>query len=362
MYNHGGNIDRIAKLYNLERKQIIDFSCNTNPYGFPKQVKKTLIDHIKDIQHYPDPGYEELKETLAAHNGVDTNNVLVGNGGAEIIHLFIKTINPKKALIIAPTFVEYEKALVYCKTKINYFELHEQDNFVINSTKLKKELKNGYDLLVICNPNNPTGNFISPAIISSIIYEAALSSTKVLIDESFIDFIDQPLTNSIINHLDRKQTHVYIVRSMTKFFCIPGLRLGYGISFDTSLLATIEKYRSPWSINTFSCIAGTHLYSNDMFIQKTLKKVHRRKKELYAHVSKIKTLTIYQSAVNYFLVKLPVGSVSTVVQRKLLDNNILIRDAKNFKFLYDRFIRIAVKKKSENKILVKSLKHYFSGL
>ena len=164
---HGGNIYKIFREKNI--KEILDYSSNINPYGVPESLKQKIIENIGILERYPDPDYVELREKLAQLNKVELENIVLGNGATEAIFLFIKVIKPEKVLIVSPTFGEYERAVRACKNsesqkiEIEYFELEEKDEFNLNIGKLKKELEKKYDLVIICNPNNPTGKFLKMA-------------------------------------------------------------------------------------------------------------------------------------------------------------------------------------------------------
>lgn len=195
------------------------------------------------------------------------NNIIVGNGATEILFLYIRALKPKKVLILAPCFAEYERALKSVSAKISYFELKESDNFYPNIENLKKEIEtNNYDLLLFCNPNNPTGQFIKLQDIKKIIDICENKSTKIFVDEAFIEFIEnwQEKTVSLF-----KNKNVFIMRAFTKFFAIPGLRLGYGIGFDEEILDKIWDEKEPWTVNTFANLAGLVMLDDKEYIEKS---------------------------------------------------------------------------------------------
>ena len=219
---HGGNIYKIFREKNI--KEILDYSSNINPYGIPESLKKRITENLEILERYPDPDYIELRQKLAHLNKVDISNIILGNGATEIIFLFMKVINPKKILIVSPTFGEYERAVKATervenlsilgdsnkkedddnsyekqKIEIEYFELKESDDFKLNIHNLKNELEKKYDLLIICNPNNPTGKFLKLSETEQILKECNKYNTKLFIDEAFIDFLKDGMKESIIN-------------------------------------------------------------------------------------------------------------------------------------------------------------------
>ena len=296
---HGGNIYKVFREKNL--KEILDYSSNINPYGIPESLKKRITENLEILERYPDPDYVELREKLAHLNKVDMSDIVLGNGATEIIFLFMKVINPKKILIVSPTFGEYERAVKAVGTsrnsidlscsddnknienkeiEIEYFELKESDDFNLNIGNLKNELEKKYDLLIICNPNNPTGKFLKLAQTEEILKECNKYDTKLFIDEAFIEFLADGMKESIINTEENKK-NLFVTRAFTKFFAIPGLRLGYGMYFDKELEQKISEKKEPWSVNNIAELAGLTVLDDTEYIEKTLKWITKEKIYMY---------------------------------------------------------------------------------
>ena len=206
---HGGNIYKIAKEYNIKKEEIMDFSQNKNPLGLSEKVKIEIINNLDIIQNYPDPDYLDLRNALAEYNASNIENILIGNGATELIYLFARIARPKTALIISPTFVEYHLALNQTGSKITYYRLKDENEFKVDLAELKEELKKSYDLLIICNPNNPTSTFLEHEGIEEIISWANKTGTLIMIDESFIEFVDQGLIKTF-NNMYKKNNNVFI--------------------------------------------------------------------------------------------------------------------------------------------------------
>lgn len=352
MYFHGGNLEQIERQTGIQKENIIDFSCNTNPLGFPSIVNEIIKEKISSIASYPDIDYYNPKKAIAKYCKTDQDNIILGNGAVELIHLYINILKPGKALILAPTFCEYEKALSNEKCQIDYFQLKEKNEFYPDLPHLFETLANNYDLLIICNPNNPTSGYINKKDLTKIIETAKQYQTKVMLDESFIDFISPD--NDLLE-INNNFKNLFILRSLTKFFCIPGLRLGYGLIFDLELKNKISQLRSPWSINSFSAAIGEKLYSQEKYINQTKQLIANEKQFLYNELLKLKGLSPFKPAVNFILIKLNNKITAEELQKKLLKRNILIRNAANFKFLNDSFIRIAIKDHKSNIKLLQAL-------
>ena len=380
---HGGNIYKVFREKNI--KGIMDYSSNINPYGIPESLKKRITENLEILERYPDPDYVELREKLAHLNKIDMSDIVLGNGATEIIFLFMKVINPKKILIVSPTFGEYERAvkateipgdivsLSYSngdnknienkKIEIEYFELKESDDFKLNIENLKNELENKYDLLIICNPNNPTGKFLKLAQTEEILKECNKYDTKLFIDEAFIEFLSDGMKESIINTEENKK-NLFVTRAFTKFFAIPGLRLGYGMYFDKELEQKISEKKEPWSVNNIAEMAGLTVLDDTEYIGKTLKWITEEKIYMYEKLNEISGIKVYETEVNFITGKIDEklfleGLNVKILREKMLEQGILIRDASNFKFLDERFFRLAIKDRASNDRVIEAMKEIF---
>ena len=361
---HGGNIYKIFREKNI--KEILDYSSNINPYGVPESLKQKIAENIGILEKYPDPDYVELREKLAELNKVDISNITVGNGATESIFLFMKVLKPENVLIVSPTFGEYERAVRAWDSsenreiEIEYFELEEKDEFRLNIGKLKKELEKKYDLAIICNPNNPTGKFLKMAETEEILRECNKYDTKLFIDEAFIEFLEDGLKESIVNSRENKK-NLFVTRAFTKFFAIPGLRLGYGIYFDKSLGKKITEKKEPWSVNNIAEMAGITVLDDTEYIERTLSWITEEKKYMYEKLDEISGIKPYKTEVNFICVKIKDELISKglnvkKLREKMMEEGILIRDASNFKFLDERFFRLAIKDRRSNDRVIEVLK------
>lgn len=359
---HGGNIYKIFREKNIDK--ILDYSSNINPYGLPENLKKEIFEKLFVLERYPDPDYIELREKIAEKNNLNIENIIVGNGATEIIFLFMKILSPKKVLIVSPTFGEYERAikastLANDSLEINYFELKEAENFVLNIKNLETELENNYDLLILCNPNNPTGQFLKLKKLEEILKICEQKNTKLFVDEAFVEFVEDWENESIINSKENKE-NLFVIRAFTKFFAIPGLRLGYGICFNKNLLKKMLEKKEPWSVNNIADLAGQTVLDDENYIQKTKEWIKDQKKYMYENLNKIEGLRAYKTEVNFILLKiednlLEKGLDVKNLRKKMLEKGILIRDASNFIYLDKHYFRLAIKDKLNNKKVIESL-------
>lgn len=348
---HGGNI---YKLQREGKKDILDYSSNINPLGVPESLKKAVSENFSVLTRYPDINYTELRESIGKYNNIESENIIAGNGATEVLFLYIKALKPKKVLIAAPTFAEYERAVKNAECEIDFFELKEEDNFILNKDEFIQKAKN-YNLAVICNPNNPTGKFISKEIIFEINENLKKLGTKLFIDECFIEFILgwKEKTSALF-----KSENIFILRALTKFFALPGLRLGYGICFDKKIIEKINEIREPWSVNGFADLAGKVILNDIEYIKNTEKWILEERKYFTDSLKEIeenKKIKIYETETNFILIKL-LEMTSEEFKSRMEEKNILVRNASNFKFLDNSFIRFAIKDREKNKKVIEAVR------
>lgn len=335
---HGGNI------YKLKRDgidEMLDYSSNINPLGVPKSFKEAVIKNMDDLERYPDIDYIELRQEIAKYNNTNLENVVVGNGATEVLFLYMKAIEGKKVLIISPTFAEYERAAKSAGKIVNYFP-YEKD-YSLDIEKLNKFLTDE-DIVVLCNPNNPTGKFQDLKKIEKLIEILQKKEKKLFIDEAFIEFMDGWMDKTSFL-LENK--NIFILRALTKYFAIPGVRLGYGLTYDQELLTKINEVREPWSVNGVAEIAGKVMLNDHEYMKLTDKWILEEKKWFYNELKKIDNIKAFETEVNFILVKL-LKDTSRDFREKMLNEKIVVRDASNFKYLDNTFVRLAIKDRERN--------------
>ena len=218
-------------------------------------------------------------------------------------------------------------------------------------------------MLIVCNPNNPTGKFLKLDETEEILKECNKYNTKLFIDEAFIDFLKDGMKKSIINTKENKQ-NLFVTRAFTKFFAMPGLRLGYGIYFDKKLEKRISEKKEPWSVNNIAEMAGLTVLDDTEYIEKTLKWITEEKTYVYEKLNEISGIKVYETEVNFIAGKIDEKLFSEglnvkILREKILEQGILIRDASNFKFLDERFFRLAIKNRKNNDRVIETLKKIF---
>lgn len=343
---HGGNI---YKLKRESGKEVLDYSSNINPLGVPTSFKEAVINNFDSLEKYPDIDYIELREEIAKYNNCKIENITVGNGATEVLFLYMKAVEAKKILIVAPTFAEYERAAKSAGKDVNFFSLEK--DFSLDVDKLLNFITDE-EVVVICNPNNPTGKFQNLEKVEKLIFGLEKKNKKLFIDEAFIEFIEnwEEKTAFLL-----KNKNIFILRALTKFFALPGVRLGYGMSFDLELLEKIKKIREPWSVNGVAEIAGKTMLKDEKYIKATEEWIKDEKVWFYRELLKIDNITTFETETNFILVKL-LKMTSNEVRNEMIKEGVLVRDASNFKFLDEKYIRLAIKDRTRNEIVLKSLK------
>jgi len=351
MQIHGGNITEITRKYNLKEDTIIDFSSNINPLGFPRSVNTLLRREGHNILRYPDSHSTELKHEIARRFDINEKTILVGNGSTELIYLIPRVFKPQCALIPIPTFTEYEKSLLSIECELRYVPLKEKELFRVNIAEIINLLPK-IDIVYLCNPNNPTGLILPESEVKTLIAEAEKRGVLVVIDEAFMDFADSVSATEEIT----RRKNLIIIKSLTKFFGIPGLRLGYLVA-NSKIVDKMNYYKEPWTVNILAQKVGIACFKDRTFRLKTKRFIERERKYLLAELSKLKGLKPFSSSANYLLVKITrLGLSSGKLYEYIARQGLLIRDCRSFRGLGDKFIRVAVKGRRENNLLIKNLK------
>ncbi len=342
-FEHGGNI------YGIKKKapgRIIDFSANINPLGLPPEVKRAVCENFNRILHYPDPEAKGITGKISKSWKIKEENILVGNGSIELIYLITSCFKPKTTLIPAPTFSEYERAARTVKSKVKLSRFKERDGFSLNISHISSS-----DMLFFCNPNNPTGNLILKTGRISNKFPAKL----VVIDEAFMDFLPNQQDYTLIPQAI-KSKKIIVLRTLTKFFALPGLRIGYLVA-HRNIVNKLKQRQVPWSVNSFAQLAAELVLTDKEYIKKTRQLVGKERAFLFTEIAGIKKLNPYPSEANFLLVKVNNAKLtSSLLMRRLIRRGILIRDCANFRGLSNKFIRVAVRSRNENLKLIKALR------
>lgn len=342
---HGGNIHKF-------NYKVCDFSANLNPLGMPKACKTAIIENLENYESYPDPYSYELKKAIGRHHHVNSDSVCCGNGAADLIFRIAVGFRPKKGLIIAPTFSEYGEALDTVGCEVDYFMLREEDSFRLNdemTERLVAEIKEkSYQIVFLCNPNNPTGILTDKINVMKIAEACDLNQCRLVLDECFIDFVYDEESYSILKHIGNFK-NIIVLKSFTKMFSMAGIRLGYCICSSEEDKTKIENTMQTWSVSTVATKVGVAAMNLSGFEEKTKEYVLKERKYLMNELTKL-GFKVYESETNYIFFK-----SERALDDLLLNEGILIRNCSNYRGLVQGFYRIAVRTTEENQKLIEVL-------
>lgn len=351
---HGGNIREAASILGISPERLLDFSANINPAGMPDSLKRALLDNMSAAERYPDPSYQQLHQALAAHHQVPESWILAGNGETESIFTLVNGLRPRRAMLVTPGFAEYRRALTLAGCDIVDYALREEDGWQLTAAILDA-LTGGVDCLFLCTPNNPTGLLPDALLLQSIAERCQQLGITLVLDEAFMDFLSE--REGFISHL-ADNPHLWVLRSLTKFYAIPGLRLGYLMSSDVAKVQLMRERQMPWSINAFAVLAGEVVLQDRAYQQASWQWLNTERPRLYQALQAIKGLSIWPGVANYLFLRCDVPEID--LQRALLEKQILIRSCANYPGLDNRYYRVAVRSAQENDVLITAMQAVFN--
>ncbi len=340
---HGGDI--------YSREIEYDFSANLNPSGMPESVKSALINSVSEWECYPDPLCVKLRRALSEYEGFPAENIVCGNGAADLIYRLVSAVKPKKAVITAPAFSEYEKALSENGTEVVRHYLSEENGFALDKGILNI-LDSSVDMLFLCSPNNPTGQ-LAPKNILKAVAEKCLENNIVFIcDQCFLPFVSDSKNKGVREFMNEK---VVILNAFTKIFAMAGLRLGYALFGSTELAERVQNAGQYWSVSTPAQLAGIAALKEKDYTEKTVQLIKTEREFLTAELKKF-GFKVFDSEANFILFRcdLPLDEM-------LLKEKIAIRNCGNYEGLCDGYFRIAVRGHEENTILISAIGRCLNG-
>ncbi|NCB63015.1 MAG: aminotransferase class I/II-fold pyridoxal phosphate-dependent enzyme [Clostridia bacterium] len=344
---HGGDLLTAQSRY---RGEIVDFSANLNPLGMPESVRLAASAAARNSVHYPDPLCRVLTGGIALRDGVETEQVVCGNGAADLIFRLAFAERPKKALLTAPTFSEYEQALRAADCGVAYHELKEEHDFALTESVLDG-LTGDVDIAFFCTPNNPTGSPIAADLMERILVVCAERQIRLVVDECFLELSDGAEAGGLAKEIARNPRLV-LLRAFTKSYAMPGLRLGYALTSDMALMEKLALCAQPWSVSAPAQAAGAAALREKLHPILARELIRAERERLTAAMTAL-GLKVYPSSANYLLFR---AAGVADLQEKMLRQGVLIRSCANYVGLGGDYYRIAVRLKGENEMLLRGLK------
>ena len=294
---HGANVDNMAKKFGKNENDIIDFSSNVNPHII-SDLGKYVLEGLEKSRSYPDINYTNLRNNISDYIKVDSEHKIPGQRATEIIYLLMKSIKRILA-ILNPTFSEYGRGAKLNNLEIIYFHLKEENNFSIDLDEIQKNMDK-FDSLFVCNPNNPNGKVKDLNELLDLMIE---NDKLLIVDETFMEFVGEEEKYSLINKIEQTP-NLFILKAVTKFFGMPGLRLGYGVTSNKQIINNIYEYKEPWTINSFAENLSNYLFKDKEYINGSKDYYINERKFMLEELRKISRLKVYDTDTNFVLIKL----------------------------------------------------------
>ena len=346
-YGHGGNA-----AFEPGKGDVVDLSANMNPLGMPGGVADAIVREIHNCERYPDNFSRLLRDRIAEFEGVDPEWIFCGNGASDIIFRLPRAVRSKRVMVTAPTFADYERSAISYGSEVIYYELSAEDGFDVNDGVVDAVLRARPDLVFICNPNNPTGRPVSTVLIGILLEYCRQIGATVAVDECFLDFVERADDYTCKCLLERYQ-NLIIIKAFTKLFALPGIRLGYAICSDMSLVDRLYFHGADWPVSNLAQAAGVAaLEGAGEYIEKTRKYVIREREAVKKRLSKM-GYKVYRSEANFVFLRNPYPFNLHV---ELDGRGIRIRSCENFRGLDKSYCRIAVSTQENNARLLAAVK------
>lgn len=366
---HGGNIFQFAHEQRIEPYEVVDFSANINPLGPSQRGLDALNAQLRYISHYPDATNDDVLNAIADTYGMDKHQIIVGNGAAELLYAICRLPGYTGAFVPAPGFSEYKEALEASKIPVRdiFYRPRKDDNgkpyFEVPYLALETfaaELKgqDGRIIVFLGNPNNPDGTLLDKDHIRTVASMLKDANSLLVIDESFIDFVgNDPLQDnehsmrSLVNEFD----NIIVVHSFTKFYAVPGLRIGAAFTNET-LITQLQQYIPSWSVNTLAQ-AYTKAALNDVdYIKRTKQELNEERAFMYNALDDIEGITVYPPSANFILFQVnQEGITANYINEELKKYNMIVRNCDSYVGLTNHWVRIAIKDHDTNIKLVDKL-------
>jgi len=357
--DHGGDVWDVSSLLDIPVTSIVDFSASVNPLGTSPLAADAIRSAIRFLPFYPDNDCSRLKDAIASYiEGVSSENILVGNGSTEIIHLFSQAfLGPgDEAIILQPTFSEYEYAITQNGAKPIAVQMEK--GFRLDVEVLLNSVTPRTRAIVLCNPNNPTSTTLSKSDVEEIVKEAAKRRIMVILDECFIEFVEDYGRRSLSRD-SKDLENLVVLRSLTKVFGLAGLRIGYALGNKKTMIL-MNKFKVTWSINTLAQVAGVAALGDAGYLDETKRLIRKERTYLKESLSKI-GISITPPKANFILANLEGRMEAPELKQRLLTRRILIRDCSAFRGLDSRFVRLSVRTRKDNMALLRALREELRG-
>lgn len=327
----------------------LDFSASVSPLPLPEGIYRAVLQALEDAGRYPDPLCRTLRARLAQRHGLAPQQVLCGGGAADLIFRLAAAARPRRALLTAPTFAEYEQALRAVGCAVQWFDLREEDGFAVTE-RILDAITPELDLLFLCEPNNPTGRTTDPKLLQAVLARCAECHVRLAVDECFLDLLDAPATHTLAGEVSQHPGLV-ILKSFTKHYPMAGLRLGYALCGDGDFLSKMAQSGPPWSVSTLAQAAGLAALEEDGYDRTLRDLITAQRPRLQGGLTALGCRVLPGEA-NFLLFHHPDAALAG----RLREKGILLRDCSNYRGLGPGWYRTAVRTAQDNDALLRAMR------
>ncbi|MCE5242135.1 MAG: threonine-phosphate decarboxylase [Syntrophobacteraceae bacterium] len=360
---HGGNVYEISSLLGCAPEAVLDYSASINPLGPPPGLLEEFNRYYSRLQHYPDIGNRMLLNALSRFHGVACDQIVVGNGSTELIYWLPIVLGIRSAVVVLPTFGEYRKAFELQGVRMHKLFTSPESGFQPTVEQLDTICREvSPEAVLFTQPASPAGTLLPQEVRNWIVRKSRETNLCCIVDEVFVDFCEDESLKGFLGESPR----LVLIRSMTKFYGIPGLRLGYLLTSE-DLAGRMKSALPPWSVNTLAQIAGEHSLGQEGYRRETLDIVERERRHMTERLEAMKVFRVFPGNANYLLVRIEDSLPDAgVLQRDIIDSErIIVRDCRSFEGLNERYFRLAVRLPEQNDRLLAGIerwvKAYSSG-
>ncbi|MBQ8317206.1 MAG: aminotransferase class I/II-fold pyridoxal phosphate-dependent enzyme [Lachnospiraceae bacterium] len=339
----------------IEQYDTVLYNSNLNPMGVPQSVTKAMADYANAVIRYPDSYYPALKSAIATYARCKEEHIILGSGSSDLLRQYVQLLAPKKAMLLVPCFSEYEKVLKTFGCEIVYYNLSEESNFQFDISDFVGHIDSSIDLIILGNPNNPTSQIISRDDMETMAEICTALETFLIIDEMYVEFVDkyQDITSV---PLVKDYDNIAVLRSCSKFFAVPGLRLAYAIMSNQEYLDKSKLISAPNPVSSITAAVCTEMFKDRKYIESSQSQIFTERNLIYSAMSTNKNVKLFRPSANFMLVKILKDDVSA---NQITDHcklkGIMIRNCEDIRGLSDKYIRFCFMKPSQNDLLVNTI-------
>ena len=341
---HGGDYVGYRERYG---RDALDFSANVSPLGMPTAVAQAIGEAAYHADRYPDPLCRELCAAIARAESVPAEWVLCGNGAADLIFRLVLSVRPRRALILSPTFAEYAAALETVGCEVCRYELSERNDFAL-TPEFADAIDENVDMVFLCQPNNPTGQVANRALMRQILNKCQAMGAWLAVDECFLDFLPDGDAYTMMRELGGAE-NLFILKAFTKLYGMAGVRLGYGLCADETLLARMRNAGQPWAVSSLAQAAGMAALEQTEYVEQVRLLIEEERPYLQAGLQAL-GLRVISGKANYLLFR-----ATRTLGEEMERRGVVLRGCGNYPGLDDTWYRTAVRTRRENDILLQTL-------